>query len=71
MLKEKLKKIMGLSNVMYLRSFFPTKQEQKNRKIRKRFYSKLVTKDMLCFDAGANFGNRIQPMLASGARVVA
>ncbi len=26
---------------------------------------------MLCFDAGANFGNRIQPMLASGARVVA
>ncbi|TDB63466.1 FkbM family methyltransferase [Arundinibacter roseus] len=38
---------------------------------RKRFYASFVQKGDLCFDVGANLGNRIEPLLALGARVVA
>lgn len=41
-----------------------------NRKKRISFYSELIRKDSLCFDVGANRGNRTDIFLALGARVV-
>ncbi|UFH55443.1 FkbM family methyltransferase [Spirosoma sp. KNUC1025] len=38
---------------------------------RQRFYSQFIQKGSLCFDVGANIGNRVKPFLALGARVVA
>ncbi len=38
---------------------------------RQRFYGQFVKKGSLCFDIGANIGNRVKPFLALGARVVA
>lgn len=40
-------------------------------KRRKSFYSSFVQKNDICFDVGANIGNRIEPLLAIGAKVVA
>ncbi|MCB0763119.1 MAG: FkbM family methyltransferase [Flavobacteriales bacterium] len=38
---------------------------------RKVMYAQLVSPGDLCFDVGANIGNRVAPLLAVGARVVA
>lgn len=38
---------------------------------RLRFYSQFVQRGYLCFDIGANLGNRTDPFLRLGARVVA
>lgn len=38
---------------------------------RQRFYGQFIKKGSLCFDIGANIGNRVKPFLALGARVVA
>lgn len=38
---------------------------------RKVFYSQFFSPGELCFDVGANVGNRIAPMLLAGAKVVA
>jgi len=35
------------------------------------FYSSFIRRGDLCFDVGANMGNRISPLLQIGARVVA
>lgn len=40
-------------------------------KYRANFYSGFVAKDELCFDVGANIGNRVGPLLEIGAKVVA
>lgn len=60
------------------RALFPTQlekdikiTEQQEINNRKLFYSKFVNENDLCFDVGANFGNRIEPLLNIGARVVA
>jgi FkbM family methyltransferase len=39
--------------------------------LRKEFYNQFLKKDELCFDVGANVGNRIEPMLQIGAKVIA
>jgi FkbM family methyltransferase len=36
-----------------------------------KFYSRFIRKDDLVFDVGANLGNRVEPLLAIGAKVVA
>jgi FkbM family methyltransferase len=38
---------------------------------RLRFYAQLIGPDNLCFDIGANFGNRVKVFLRLGAQVVA
>lgn len=38
---------------------------------RKKFYSSFIKENDLCFDVGANLGNRVAPLLAIGAKVVA
>lgn len=39
--------------------------------LRRDFYNQFLKKNELCFDVGANVGNRIEPMLQIGAKVVA
>lgn len=51
----------------YKSRWFPNKIQRK----REQFYSSFINKNDLCFDVGANIGNRISPLLAIGAKVVA
>ncbi len=48
-----------------------TRLEAAEINLRKEFYSFFVKPGNLCFDVGANMGNRISPLLAIGAKVVA
>lgn len=43
----------------------------KQKRKAKKFYSQLVDKNELVFDIGANRGNRVDPFLRIGARVIA
>ena len=48
------------------------KQNEKNERAkRERFYSSFIKNGDLCFDVGANLGNRVAPLLTLGAKVVA
>lgn len=46
-------------------------EEKKMLEKRKAFFSNFVKPGDLCFDVGANVGNRIQPLLDIGAKLVA
>ncbi len=47
------------------------KQELEEINKRKLFYGSFIKKNDLCFDVGANVGNRITPLLKLGAKIVA
>lgn len=47
------------------------KEESKSISSRINFYSSFINPNDLCFDVGANIGNRITPLLEIGAEVVA
>jgi FkbM family methyltransferase len=70
-MKKLISKLIGETNVLYLKKLIPSKSEKIEFKKRKAFYATLINKGELVFDVGANFGNRVAPLLAVGARVVA
>lgn len=61
--------------VFYVKSRFKTlragKIQKEQNNSRKLFYGSFVNKNDLCFDVGANVGNRVRPLLDIGARIVA
>lgn len=77
-LKRKLKYLIG-DDVIYLFRDLKDRvvpsaaylEEQKEHEKRKVFYGKLIKPGDLCFDVGANTGNRVASLLAIGAKVVA
>ena len=71
MLKKIVKKIIGESNVYYLRDKWSAQKNTVAKKKRVDFYSQFISKDDLCFDVGANYGNRIEALLELGCRIVA
>jgi len=76
-MKKIIKSIIG--DILYFRildliiKFSPQKRrkEKEENDNRKTFFSSILNKNDLCFDVGANMGNRIKPLLEMGARVVA
>jgi len=62
-----------ISNIIKVKKFFlPTKHDKKQRKLyqeRFSFYSQFIDKGDLCFDIGANIGDRTQIFLELGANV--
>ncbi len=71
MIQKTIKNMVGRSNIFYLKSFFPNSSKKIMRKKRRIFYSSFIKKGDLCFDVGANIGNRIDPLLDIGAKVIA
>ena len=77
-IKATIKKIVGDVTIYRMREFKNRvtqneyyKREQEEIPRRKMFYSQFVRENDLCFDVGANSGNRVLPLLAIKARVVA
>ena len=77
-MKTLFKKILTPDFISKIRSVFPSSvQKELNKKeiqeIKRRgsFYTSFIQKGELCFDVGANVGNRIGPLLYIGAKVVA
>ena len=76
-MKQLLRKVLGNELVYKInqwRSKKPNGQKEEDSvafQKRKQFYTSFVQEGDLCFDVGANLGNRVGPLLAAGARVVA
>lgn len=63
--------IGGLARRLLPARFEQARAEQRRRSRSKDFYAQFVSAGELCFDVGANVGNRTETFLALGARVVA
>jgi len=72
-MKKVAQKLFGDYGVFLLRKWKHALSGTGREDDRKRqaFYSRFVRRGELCFDVGANMGNRIGPLLKLGARVVA
>jgi FkbM family methyltransferase len=77
-MKKAIKKFLGADFISKIRTIFPSEiqkelvqKEKQEIKRRGDFYALFIAKNELCFDVGANVGNRIGPLLDIGARVVA
>jgi FkbM family methyltransferase len=74
-MKAIIKKILGPQIIAKLRAWFPSavqkKAEIKEIERKAAFYASFIPKGSICFDVGANVGNRIMPLLYIGAKVVA
>jgi len=77
-IKQAIKSLLGEVNIYMLREWknriMPnefSRKEQADMIRRQAFYSRFVKAGDLCFDVGANLGNRVGPLLAAKARVVA
>ena len=77
-MKTALKSLLGENIISKIRTLFPSKvQREITRAVkedatgRSRFYGSFVSKGDICFDVGANLGNRIAPLLLLGCSVVA
>lgn len=77
-MKSLLRKILGERVISAIKTIFPSKARREadkraadDAKVRSPFYSTFVKAGDLCFDVGANMGNRVRPLLLLGARVVA
>lgn len=64
-------KYLGKSVMSRLRTVNSLVDDSRMGAARQRFYGQFVKQGSLCFDVGANVGNRIKPLQALGARVVA
>lgn len=81
-IKRVLKSVLNMEMVNYLKSikikYFPSAYEikffQSQKELlerRSNFYSNYIKPGELCFDVGANIGNRVDAFLNIGARVIA
>jgi FkbM family methyltransferase len=70
-IRKALRAIVGQHNLLYVKSLLPDKVEEELVKRRVKLYSQFVKKDSLYFDVGANLGNRIEPVLHIGGKVIA
>jgi FkbM family methyltransferase len=81
-MKKFLKNILPAKLIMHLSEtklkYFPSEEQKKDIQYKKEaaikcaaFYASIVNAGELCFDVGANMGNRIDPLLQAGAKVLA
>jgi FkbM family methyltransferase len=79
MVRQKIKKVLSNIGVLpvvlyYKKRIMPDKHDKKQASLMpryKKFYSKFIKKEDLCFDIGAHMGNRVDIFLDCGAKVVA
>jgi FkbM family methyltransferase len=74
-MKQILKRLLGRRVITAVRKRFPSavQRSAEAREIGRKadFYGSFIGKGDICFDVGANVGNRIAPLLNIGAAVVA
>jgi FkbM family methyltransferase len=73
--KAVIKRFIGPKGAARIREWFPSSVKKRadiEETARKAaFYGTFVKEGSICFDVGANMGNRIMPLLQIGARIVA
>jgi FkbM family methyltransferase len=71
-MKKLIKKVFGDSTIQVIKSSFKSKKEKELIKKRRDFYSQfLVSNKDIYFDVGANYGNRIEPIIDQKIKIIA
>jgi len=71
-MKKILKKIIGIKNIVAIKSLFRSEQEKAIIQKRRKFYTQFLTNQGdIYFDVGANYGNRIEPIINNGLKIIA
>lgn len=70
-LKRLLKKIIGINSIKKIKTFFRSEKEKELLINRKNFYLEFLSKGDIYFDIGANYGNRIEPLIDCELKIIA
>lgn len=70
-IKNLFKQIIGINNIKIIKSWFPSSKDINQLEKRRIFYSQFLKKGSLFFDIGANYGNRIEPLINLGIKIIA
>lgn len=70
-IKSIFKSTVGIHHLMNLNAMFPSGHEKVMRQKRLKFYQQFLKNEGLYFDIGANFGNRIEPLINESIKIVA
>lgn len=71
MIFSKLINLIGRGRLYYIKSLIRPFESKNMLDKRRDFFQQILTKGDLVFDIGANYGNRISPILDLGVRVLA
>ena len=71
LIKASFKNTIGIQYLKYIQEKFPTQSESELRSKRKLFYSQFLPENGIYFDIGANFGNRIEPLMGQKLKIIA
>lgn len=69
--KNIIKQIIGINNIKFIKSWFPNAKKKFLLEQRRIFYSQFLKGGSLFFDIGANYGNRIEPLIGQGINIIA
>ena len=71
--EKAITRVPGERNFIIIRDFYERSGPVQKKEMEKQlhFYREFTGPGDLCFDVGANTGNRIDPLLQLGAKVVA
>ncbi|MFD0989551.1 FkbM family methyltransferase [Mariniflexile jejuense] len=70
-IKNLVKSLLGINNIKFIKSWFRSSKEKKLIKKRKEFYSQFLIPNSVFFDIGANYGNRIEPLINENIKIIA
>jgi FkbM family methyltransferase len=70
-IKNLIKEIVGVSNIKLLKSRFQSSKEKERIEKRRNFYLQFLKPNSVFFDIGANYGNRIEPLINENIKIIA
>ena len=71
MIKRTIIRVLGFRRIEKIKSFLKNKQEQKLIKKRREFYLQFLCPNDIYYDVGANYGNRIEPIIKDQIKIIA
>lgn len=71
MIEKTIRKVIGDTTIRRIQALIRSDKEKHLMKIRRAFYLQFLGTNDTYFDVGANYGNRIEPIINDGIRIVA
>ncbi|NEW78282.1 MAG: FkbM family methyltransferase [Gelidibacter sp.] len=70
-IKNLIKNVFGINNIKFIKSWLRSSKEKILIEKRRKFYSQFLKPDSVFFDIGANYGNRIEPLINEKIKIIA
>lgn len=70
-IKNIIKNLFGVNNIKFVKSWFVSSNEKILIEQRRIFYNQFLKPGSVFFDIGANYGNRIEPLVNDNIKIIA